>query len=256
MRVSFMKISLASLFLASILGITGCSSLLSALGGSSLDAGQENTYRELAVQYLKDNYSDIINADDLNYMRVATVDMDKSSLVKVTFSYSDLGTMHILNVQASPVDDIDYVMHSTEAFEKIEGIADEIFGEDCYFEGSKLACFFAPSDEGYSSSGDMLEKFGVLPFGLGIVLDSGNLGERDALVSSFEARLEEENIFQPYHIFFYDDVRTLARDFSLDKCLSDAASSNSKPNFIAMSAHTTENGIIMTTSYEKKADNA
>lgn len=255
MHASFIKISLAGLSLVSILGITGCSSLLSALGGSSLSAELESEYRESAVQYLKDNYSDIINVDDLNYMRVATIDMDKSSLVKVTFSYGDLGTMHILNVQASPMDDIDYVMHSSEAFEKIESIADEIFGEGCYFEGSKLACFFAPTDEGFSSSGDMLVDFGVLPFGLGVVLDSGNLGERDTLLSDFEAKLEEENIFQPYHIFFYDDARTLARDFNLDRCISDASSSKAKPNFIAMSVHTSKNGVIMTTSYEKRADN-
>ena len=245
MNAKVVKFGLASLLSTSIWGITGCSSILAALGGSTLDDVQQDQYVSLAKQYIEDNYSDVISIDDLSYIRALAIDMDKSSLVRITLSHPDYGFMHILNVQASPIDDFDYVMYSPAAYDKIEAIATDVFGVASSFEVSKIACFFAPTDEGYSSSDEMLSEFGVLSFGVGVVASKSDV---EPLTLKFEEALAKENISQPFHIFFYEDEHVMYRDFNLDSCLSGAG------KFFECASCTSDSGFVTFTGAGSEFD--
>lgn len=198
-----------------IISFTGCSTIISALGTDGLSSSEKEQYVSLATEYIKTYYSDIINVDDLSYITVSTENLSSDLLVRVSFGYSDYPAMHILNVQATPFDDIDYTVHAIEAKEKLNSLITEVFGASSSLDTPDIAIFSTGDSDIVSSADSLLSSYDSFPFGVAVSTKKN----KTSLLSEFENRLTEAGISQPYYVFFYDDITTMIRDFRYESSI-------------------------------------
>lgn len=212
---SVKNVLLAFWFSGTIISFTGCSTIISALGTDGLSYSEKEQYVSLATEYIKTYYSDIINADDLSYITVSTENLSSDLLVRVSFGYSDYPAMHILNVQATPFDDIDYTVHAIEAKKKLNSLIMEVFGASSSLDTPDIAIFSTGDSDTVSSADSLLSSYDSFPFGIAVSTKKN----KTSLLSEFENRLTEAGISQPYYVFFYDDITTMIRDFRYESSI-------------------------------------
>jgi hypothetical protein len=207
------KVTLAILLAIMLITLSGCSEML--FMNSKYPEEYKNLVVTSATDYIMTNYGVMLGDTQPVLINFSTTMLGDTNMPVVRFKVGTK-TVRVWNSLCNPITDIDYMLYSDLAQEKMTAIAKDIFGEAIETVNAPIGYYGTGADAPCKSVDDFLSRKYCYTYMMAVADD---IPDKAKLVSKFQSRLKEEGIKASFGLYFYTDYSVMLKDFRADKAI-------------------------------------